>query len=211
MSGTDTPDLTDRGRFPVWTTEKLRYCDTDRQGHINNSVFAQLCEAGRVGFLYDPAAPAAVPGTAFEPFGSCRKAEPGGSALAVFRGGGLLRLLLLHTCAAKDGLRGRIALVARVLVDHLVHARERQFTGEGRGERGGIAVVHRLDDPVGERANHPECHDGENEDDDNLETLFGQVRKTALERIGDRANLEQSGEKKTGGGHASTKIITATA
>lgn len=65
MSGTQTPDLTDRGAFPVWTTEKLRYCDTDRQGHINNSVFSELCEAGRVGFLYDPAAPAAVPGTAF--------------------------------------------------------------------------------------------------------------------------------------------------
>lgn len=65
MSETDTPDLTDRAVFPVWTTEKLRYCDTDRQGHINNSVFSEMCEAGRVAFLYDPAAPAAVPGTAF--------------------------------------------------------------------------------------------------------------------------------------------------
>lgn len=65
MTNAIEPDLTDRGVFRAWTTEKLRYCDTDRQGHINNSVFAQLCEAGRVAFLYDPDSPVAPPGTAF--------------------------------------------------------------------------------------------------------------------------------------------------
>ncbi|HZB91430.1 MAG TPA: thioesterase family protein, partial [Stellaceae bacterium] len=31
----------------------LRYGDTDRQGHVNNAVFATFCESGRVSFLYD--------------------------------------------------------------------------------------------------------------------------------------------------------------
>ena len=35
--------------FPLRTYEKLRYVDTDRQGHINNAVFASMMETGRVG------------------------------------------------------------------------------------------------------------------------------------------------------------------
>ncbi|HYH19502.1 MAG TPA: thioesterase family protein [Azospirillum sp.] len=57
--------LADRARFKAWTTEKLRYCDTDRQGHINNAVFAEMLEAGRVHFLFEPGAPTAPPGCAF--------------------------------------------------------------------------------------------------------------------------------------------------
>lgn len=34
--------------FPLTTTDKLRYSDTDRQGHINNAVFATFFETGRV-------------------------------------------------------------------------------------------------------------------------------------------------------------------
>lgn len=34
--------------FQIRTTMRLRYCDTDRQGHINNSIFSVLCEAGRM-------------------------------------------------------------------------------------------------------------------------------------------------------------------
>ncbi len=37
--------------FPDRTFDKLRYGDTDRQGHINNAVFATLYETGRVGIL----------------------------------------------------------------------------------------------------------------------------------------------------------------
>jgi acyl-CoA thioester hydrolase len=51
--------------FPVQTLETLRYADTDRQGHINNAVFATLVEAGRVSFLYDPTRPLAPPRTQF--------------------------------------------------------------------------------------------------------------------------------------------------
>ena len=29
------------------TTQKLRFCDTDRLGHVNNAVYAVMCEAGR--------------------------------------------------------------------------------------------------------------------------------------------------------------------
>ena len=34
------------------TFDKLRYGDTDRQGHVNNAVFSTLFETGRVEMLY---------------------------------------------------------------------------------------------------------------------------------------------------------------
>ncbi len=40
--------------FPVTTIEKLRYADTDRQGHITNSVFAVWCQNARMELLCDP-------------------------------------------------------------------------------------------------------------------------------------------------------------
>ncbi len=39
--------------FPFQTFDKLRYADTDRQGHVNNAVFATFLETGRVEFLYN--------------------------------------------------------------------------------------------------------------------------------------------------------------
>jgi acyl-CoA thioester hydrolase len=32
---------------PFVTTQKLRFCDTDAVGHVNNAVYAAMCEAGR--------------------------------------------------------------------------------------------------------------------------------------------------------------------
>ena len=40
------------GSFPVITTDKIRYADTDRQGHVNNAVFSTFLETGRVELLY---------------------------------------------------------------------------------------------------------------------------------------------------------------
>ncbi len=37
--------------FPSRTYDKLRYGDTDRQGHVNNAVFVTLLETGRVSIL----------------------------------------------------------------------------------------------------------------------------------------------------------------
>lgn len=59
------PDLTQPALFPLWTHDVLRYGDTDRQGHVNNAVFATFCETGRARFLLDPAAPLTDPGQAF--------------------------------------------------------------------------------------------------------------------------------------------------
>ncbi|NNM57651.1 thioesterase family protein [Acidocella sp.] len=42
------PQLAD---FPSQTYDKLRYGDTDRQGHINNVAFASFLETGRVALL----------------------------------------------------------------------------------------------------------------------------------------------------------------
>lgn len=38
--------------FPLQSYDKLRYADTDRQGHVNNAVFSTFLETGRVEFLY---------------------------------------------------------------------------------------------------------------------------------------------------------------
>ena len=45
---TALPKLSD---FPAQTYDKLRFGDTDRQGHINNVVFAVMYETGRVSAL----------------------------------------------------------------------------------------------------------------------------------------------------------------
>ncbi len=36
---------------PIVTAQKLRFCDTDKLGHINNAVYAEMFEAGRVEML----------------------------------------------------------------------------------------------------------------------------------------------------------------
>ena len=51
--------------YPLDVTENLRFADTDRHGHITNSVFAVCCQTGRVAFLEDPDRPLAPPGTQF--------------------------------------------------------------------------------------------------------------------------------------------------
>ncbi|MEH0072540.1 thioesterase family protein [Pannonibacter sp. Pt2-lr] len=45
----DLPSLSD---YPLHSEDKLRYRDTDRQGHVNNAVFATFLETGRVEVLY---------------------------------------------------------------------------------------------------------------------------------------------------------------
>jgi acyl-CoA thioester hydrolase len=45
------PELAD---YPFHVMEKLRYADTDRQGHVNNAVYAVLFEAGRVHLFRQP-------------------------------------------------------------------------------------------------------------------------------------------------------------
>ena len=44
-------------QFPLHSFDKLRYADTDRQGHVNNATFATFLETGRVEFLYNDEAP----------------------------------------------------------------------------------------------------------------------------------------------------------
>lgn len=48
----DNP-LARRETFIFWTREKIRYADTDRQGHVNNAVFATFCESGRVALFFE--------------------------------------------------------------------------------------------------------------------------------------------------------------
>ncbi|WP_346896831.1 thioesterase family protein [uncultured Roseibium sp.] len=59
---TNTPDLE---AYPARSTDKLRYCDTDRQGHVNNAVFSTFLETGRVEVLFTTEGELADPGSAF--------------------------------------------------------------------------------------------------------------------------------------------------
>ena len=51
--------------FPFQTYDKLRYSDTDRQGHVNNAVFSTFLETGRVEFLYNHSSPLTAVDTSF--------------------------------------------------------------------------------------------------------------------------------------------------
>jgi acyl-CoA thioester hydrolase len=55
-------ELTD---YQFHSHDKLRYGDTDRQGHVNNAVFATLFETGRVEFFNNQPVRLAEPGCAF--------------------------------------------------------------------------------------------------------------------------------------------------
>ena len=59
---TPAPALAD---YAIRTSDKIRYADTDRQGHVNNAVFSTLIETGRAEIVYDQTAPLAEPGTSF--------------------------------------------------------------------------------------------------------------------------------------------------
>lgn len=39
--------------FPIITHDKIRYSDTDAQGHVNNANFSSFLETGRVEILYN--------------------------------------------------------------------------------------------------------------------------------------------------------------
>jgi acyl-CoA thioester hydrolase len=45
------PSATERSSYATWATDKLRLGDTDRQGHVNNAVFATFAETGRIEFM----------------------------------------------------------------------------------------------------------------------------------------------------------------
>ena len=53
------------GDFANVTRDKLRYGDTDRQGHVNNAVFATFLETGRVNMLFGGEVDLAGPNGAF--------------------------------------------------------------------------------------------------------------------------------------------------
>jgi acyl-CoA thioester hydrolase len=58
-SGYNMPEL-QLSDFPVKTFDKIRYGDTDRQGHVNNATFSTFLETGRVEMLYNAQVPLLV-------------------------------------------------------------------------------------------------------------------------------------------------------
>ena len=62
---TDTSTHRPLEAYASRTSADIRYSDLDRQGHVNNAVFATFSEVGRVAFMYDPAHPLASEGRSF--------------------------------------------------------------------------------------------------------------------------------------------------
>jgi acyl-CoA thioester hydrolase len=60
-----TPDLTRIDSHVRFEKVTIRYADTDRQGHVNNAVFATFLESGRVAILYAPDREVAPEGASF--------------------------------------------------------------------------------------------------------------------------------------------------
>jgi len=58
-------ELTKIALYRNWHKDVVRYADTDRQGHVNNAIFATFFESGRVSILYNPDKPLAPPGASF--------------------------------------------------------------------------------------------------------------------------------------------------
>lgn len=51
--------------YPLRSYDKLRYADTDRQGHVNNAVFSTFFETGRVELIHQLRQVAADPARDF--------------------------------------------------------------------------------------------------------------------------------------------------
>ncbi|HEY1858220.1 acyl-CoA thioesterase [Acidocella sp.] len=58
----NAPQLSD---FPVRSHDKLRYGDTDRQGHVNNAVFVTMYETGRIEMLLSQTGGVSLPDVSF--------------------------------------------------------------------------------------------------------------------------------------------------
>ncbi|MGB0695147.1 MAG: acyl-CoA thioesterase [Rhodospirillaceae bacterium] len=65
MAETQSPPPPTLEDFPHRTFDKLRYGDTDRQGHVNNAISATMFETGRVELLIAPDVPLLSPGYSF--------------------------------------------------------------------------------------------------------------------------------------------------
>jgi acyl-CoA thioester hydrolase len=56
------PALPQLAEFPIRVSDTIRFGDLDRQGHVNNAVFATYLETSRVALIYDADQGLLVPG-----------------------------------------------------------------------------------------------------------------------------------------------------
>jgi acyl-CoA thioester hydrolase len=56
------PALPRLAEFPIRVSDTIRFGDLDRQGHVNNAVFATYLETSRVALIYDADQGLLVPG-----------------------------------------------------------------------------------------------------------------------------------------------------
>lgn len=61
----DKKDAPKLSQFALHYTEKVRFSDTDKLGHVNNNIFGRFFESGRVAVFYDEGVKLAPEGTFF--------------------------------------------------------------------------------------------------------------------------------------------------
>jgi acyl-CoA thioester hydrolase len=61
-SNPSRPPLPQLADFPIRVPDVIRFGDLDRQGHVNNAVFATYLESSRVALIYDADHGLQVPG-----------------------------------------------------------------------------------------------------------------------------------------------------
>jgi len=59
------PDLTRAGAYRLWITDRIRFCDTDQAGHVNNVAYAAYAETGRLNFMDEHVRPLVQTGNRF--------------------------------------------------------------------------------------------------------------------------------------------------
>jgi acyl-CoA thioester hydrolase len=58
-------DLTEMSAYALWITDRIRFCDTDQAGHVNNVAYAAYAETGRLDFMDRHVRPLGVQGRRF--------------------------------------------------------------------------------------------------------------------------------------------------
>lgn len=65
MGAGNSPVASPLSGYPMRSYDKLRYADTDRQGHVNNAVYSTFFETGRVELMHQLRQVAADPARDF--------------------------------------------------------------------------------------------------------------------------------------------------
>lgn len=62
---TEQANIADASAYSIWITDRIRFCDTDQAGHVNNVAYAAYAETGRLNFMDEHIRPLVASGHRF--------------------------------------------------------------------------------------------------------------------------------------------------